>query len=67
MTRDEAALAVHRILIQIPVEERYALVYELNEAAKGAAGMNENLNFQRRREEWRRLNAGGAPKDPFGA
>lgn len=64
MTRDEAAQAIHRILIQIPVEERYSLVYELNEAAKGATGMNENRNFQQRREEWRRLNAGGRPRDP---
>lgn len=59
-SRQQVLDQISRYLQQLPVEERYLSVVELNAAATIAQPANEASEFERRRERWREQNAANA-------
>ncbi len=55
-SRQQVLAQISRYLQQLPVEERYLAVYELNAAAQSSQQMNESMEFERRRANWREQN-----------
>jgi hypothetical protein len=55
-SRQQVLAQISRYLQQLPVEERYLAVYEMNAAAQASQAMNESTEFERRRANWREQN-----------
>lgn len=61
-SRQQVLDQISRFLQQLPVEERYLAIAEMNQAANNAQGTNESMEFERRRAMWREQNVSAAAR-----